>query len=129
MVKHNLEKLPELFVEKFMSSMDAILNGNELLDPLINQCVIGLEDNERESVLREFSAKFTERAKEYLQMAVKREENWKRLKQMALEDNDLSDVQQPEPVDHIKQRIQCAVEQLSKHSTSECVNELKQSLS
>lgn len=105
--------------------MEDILNGSTSLHELVDKCVLGLEKEQRGKVLQEFSVKFTERAKEYLLMAAKREENWTRLEQMALEDGDLTDVERPEPVSDIKTRIIMALNDLEKHTYGDCIIELK----
>lgn len=111
-----------------MSSMEAILTGSQSLQALLEQCVEGLNDTERAKVIEEFVNKFTEQALEYYQSAVKKEENWKRLKHLALEDTELSDVQQPEPVDQIRARLLTCLDHLSKYASSDSITNLQRLL-
>jgi hypothetical protein len=130
LVSSIITSLPHKLVSKLMLSVDAILSGSQDISHLLNQCVVGLPDSERQKVLQEFTTKYIERAREYYSLSVRRMENWNRLKQLSPEETEMSDIQQPEPVEKVCGRIATSLDRLQEYlvTSFEAIRELRDEL-
>lgn len=98
-----------------MSGMDDILIGRQDLRIILQQCMHGLFEAERERVLQEFAIKFIEKMKEHLSKAMLQEENWKRLEKLSIEDSDMAGLERPEPLELVKRRLSEGLETLKEY--------------
>ena len=88
-----------------MKSIEGFINGQEDIDTAMTRSIEGLGDPERSRVLDEFIGAYLSKAQAYLDLAVKKENNWLRLQSMANEEDDLRDVKRPEAVSGVKERL------------------------